>query len=78
MTSSAIQVYGQSVATVATVPVAVHYRQTSDNATAVWATTASTGSLAIHCDCLGAIRYIRIYAAVNQAADRSISVLGTV
>ncbi len=78
MTSSAINIYVQASSTVATIPVALHYRQSSDDATAVWATTASTGSLAIHCNWLGAIRYIRIYAAVNQAADRSISILGTV
>lgn len=78
MTSSAISLYAQEVAAIATVPVPVHYRQASDDATTAWITTASTGSLTIHCNWLGAIRYIRIYAAVNQATDRSISVLGTV
>lgn len=76
--SAAVSVYAQVDGEEDTVPLAVHYRQASDNATAVWSTTAGTGGLFIHCDFLGAVRYIRLYTGANQTADRTFYVLGTV
>jgi len=76
--SAAVSLLVQRDSAIATVPYALHYRQTSDNATALWATTASTGAIYIHCSVLGAIRYFRIYTGANQTADRTFYVLGTV
>jgi hypothetical protein len=76
--SAAVSLLVQMDSAIATVPYALHYRQTSDNATAQWVTTAGTGGVYIHCDCLGAIRYFRIYTGANQTADRTFYVLGTV
>ena len=73
-----INVYGQMLAAVATVPLALNHIMPDDGAMEAWATVAGTGDIMIHCPCFGAIRYVRIYSTVNQAADRSISLLGTV
>lgn len=76
--SAAVSLLVQRDGEIDTVPYGLYYRQTSDNATALWATTASTGGFYIHCDCLGGIRYFRIYTGANQTADRTFYVLGTV
>jgi hypothetical protein len=76
ITSATITVYAQEGGDVLTVPKAVHYRQTSDNATAAWATTASTGSYFITCDALGGVQYIRLKSSENQEADRTFYVRG--
>ena len=73
-----INVYGQMAAAIATVPLALNHIMPDDGAMEAWATVAGTGDIMILCPCLGAIRYVRIYSSVNQAADRSISLLGTV
>ena len=74
--SAAISIYAQRDGEVDTVPVPIHYRQSSDNATAAWATTASTGGLCIVCPLMGAVRYLRLYSGANQTADRAIPVQG--
>lgn len=76
ITSATITVYGQVGGDVLTVPKAVHYRQTSDNATAAWATTASTGAYFITCSCLGGIQHIRLKSSEDQEADRTFYVTG--
>lgn len=76
--SSTISIYGQEGSTVVTVPFIIHRLRDNAQTSEAWTTTASTGSLFIHCNVLGAIRYIRIRANTNQAADRLIRVLGTV
>ena len=75
LTSSALNIYVQKDGEVATVPVAVHYRQPTDLATAAWGTTASTGAFSISAK-IGGYQYLRVRAASNQAADRSIKVRG--
>ena len=76
ITSAAVSILAQRDSSTATVPVGVHYRQSSDNATALWATTASTGGFIIYAP-LGGVRYIRIAtAAANQVADRAFYVIG--
>ena len=76
--SATIGLLIQRDSAITTVPAALHYRQTSDNATAVWATTAGTGGYYIHCDCLGAVRYFRILTGADQTANRTFYVMGTV
>ncbi len=76
ITSAAISVCVQQSDSIAEVPVVLHYRQSSDNATAAWATTASEGSLVILCPALGGAQYVRIKSGANQGADRSIQVRG--
>jgi len=78
ITSAAVSLLAQRDGLIATVPVGVYYRKTSDDATALWATTAGTGGFIIYAP-LGGIRYIRVAtAAVNQTADRSFYVIGVV
>jgi len=76
LTSSALNIYVQELASTATVPSVLHKRKTSDESTVAWATTAGTGDYAIVCDCLGGFRYVRIRATTNQAADRTFRVCG--
>lgn len=76
ITSSAINIYIQEGGVKTTVPTVVHYRQTSDNATAAWTTTASAGACAITCDNLPVARFVRIRCTTNQGADRAIKVCG--
>jgi hypothetical protein len=75
--SAAVSLLVQRDSTITTVPVALHYRQTSDNATALQATTASTGGYVFNFK-LDSIRYLRIYTGANQTADRTFYVRGTV
>jgi len=75
--SGTISLLVQRDSTITTVPVALHYRQTSDNATALQATTSSAGGYVFHFQ-LDGIRYFRIYSSVNQTADRTYYVRGTV
>jgi hypothetical protein len=74
--SATISVYAQENGSVATIPKPVHYRQTSDNATAEWTTTAGAGGITIVCDCLGGYRWIRLKASANQTDDRTFRVCG--
>ena len=77
--SAVVSLLVQRNGLVATVPVGLHHKKPADDATALWATTAGTGSLVIHVPVLGGIRYLRITtAAVNQTADRTFYVKGTV
>lgn len=74
--SGTVSVYVQEVASTATVPKPLHYRQTSDNATAAWTISTGSGLLAITCD-LGGIRYIRLRTGANQTStDRTFRVMG--
>jgi len=75
--SAAVSLLVQRDGEIDTVPVALHYRQTSNNATALQATTAGTGGYVFTFDCDG-IRYFRIYTGANQTADRTFYVRGTV
>jgi hypothetical protein len=75
ITSAALNVYVAASDSVAAVPVPVHYRQTTDNATAVWATTASTGKIQITCD-VGLAQFVRLYLGANQTADRTLYIVG--
>ena len=76
--SAAISFMVQRDGTITTVPVDLHYKKPADGSTAIWQSTAGTGGYAIHCDCLGGIRYLRIYTSQNQTANRTFYVLGTV
>lgn len=77
--SSTIGIYGQMVASTATVPVALHHGQVTGATpawgTAAYATTASTGAYIITIP-IGGLQYIRIYSATNQTADRTFYVRG--
>lgn len=66
----------QRTASKAEVPVPLHYRQSSDNATALWATTSGTGGLVIACYPLGGIQFLRIKCSENQSADREFHIRG--
>jgi hypothetical protein len=76
ITSSTVGVMVQKDKEVDTVPIPVYYRQPTDLATAVWATTAATTACSINMK-LGGYQYIRIKCGSNQAADRSFKVKGT-
>lgn len=73
--SATVTVYAQPDDSVLTVPVAIHYRQTSDNATAAMSTTASTGGLRITFD-VGLVQFLRLKTSQNQTADRVFYVTG--
>ncbi len=73
--SSTVTVYAQENDSISTVPLPIHYRQTSDNATALWATTAGTGGFRITVD-VGLAQFIRIRTGSNQTADRTFYVTG--
>ena len=73
--SATVAIYAQENGLEATVPKAVHYRQASDNATALAATTASTGGIVFKFD-IGAAKFIRIKTGANQTADRTFRVCG--
>ena len=75
ITSSTVGVSVQKDGDVDTIPVAVHYRQPTDLATAAWATTAGTAAHSITCK-IGGYQFIRIKCGSNQAADRSFKVKG--
>ena len=75
--SAAVSLLVQRDSAITTAPVALHYRQASDNATALQATTASTGGYVFNFD-LDTIRYFRIYTGADQTADRTFYVRGTV
>jgi|TARA_Y100000310_G_scaffold276879_1_gene294332 hypothetical protein len=77
MTSSTISVYGQEDSSTATVPFIIHRLRPDAQTSEAWTTTASTGSLFIHCDVMGGIRYIRVRANTNQGSDRSVTLVGT-
>jgi len=62
---------------IATVPVPLHYKKPSDDATVSWTTTASTGGFMINIP-LGGIQYFRVLAGSDQTADRTFYVKGTV
>jgi len=62
---------------IATVPVPLHYKKPSDDATGAWLTTASTGGFMINIP-LGGIQYFRILTGANQTSDRTFYVKGTV
>ena len=74
--SATIGVLVQRDGEIATVPVALHYKKPSDDATAPWATTASTGGLMIEVP-FGGIRWFRILTGADQTADRVFYVKGT-
>lgn len=57
------------------VPIAVYYRQSSDNATAAQSMTA-TGTTNIFTFYLGGLRYIRLYSSENQTSDVTFYVRG--
>jgi hypothetical protein len=76
--SAAISLLAQMDSAITTVPADLHYKKPADGSTAAWASTAGTGGYFIHIDCLGAVRYFRIYTSQNQTADRTFYVLGTV
>jgi len=73
--SGAVSVYIQRDNNIDTVPVIVHYRQTSDNATAAMSTTASTGGYVFEFPVSG-IQCFRLYTGANQTADRTFYVRG--
>jgi len=77
--SSALNLYVQRDASSATVPVIVHHGQVTGATpawgTAAWSTTAGTGGYVIMVNCVCA-QYIRIRAVANQAADRTLYVMG--
>ena len=75
--SATIGVLVQRDGEIATVPVALHYKKPSDDATAAWTTTASTGGFMIEIS-LGGIRFFRILTGADQTADRTFYVKGTV
>ena len=76
--SATISLLVQRDSSIATVPVALHYKKPSDASTAAWATTASTGGLMIHCPVLGGVQYLRILTGAEQTSDRTFYVKGTV
>ena len=76
MTSSTISIYVQRAAAVDTVPKIVHRMRRNAATSEAWTTTASAGSLVIVCDQIGSVRYVRIKANTNQAADRAVLIGG--
>ena len=75
LTAATITVYTQITAAIDEVPVPVHRYKPDTTGNAVQATTSAAGSIAVVLDIPG-MRYIRLKASVNQAADRSIKVRG--
>lgn len=73
--NSTVTFYAQQNDVISTVPLPLHYRQASDNATALWATTAGTGGLRMVIDA-GLAQFVRIRTASNQTADRTFYVTG--
>ncbi len=83
ITSSALNIYVQRVASTATVPTILHManmKDTGGNGTwtsEAWATTAGTGDYVITCDCLGGIQYVRIRATSTQTTtDKTLYLRG--
>ena len=77
ISSAAISLLVQRDSTITTVPVALHHKLPSSDATALWATTASAGAYVIHVP-LDCIQYFRILTGADQTADRTFYVKGTV
>jgi hypothetical protein len=68
LVASTVSVYVQRDGAIATVPKPLHYRQSSDNATAAWATTNSSELCYIIIPAEG-VQYFRLYTSADQTSD---------
>lgn len=75
ITSATVSIVGQRGSAITTVPLPIHILDDDATGSFLHATTAGTTSLYVIFR-IGGLRYIRILAAGNQAADRTFYVRG--